>query len=415
MSISDSLALSEGQRALQDSLRGFLADQLSAATLRSTLDTDPGYDPQLHARLTGQRGLAGLTIPAEFGGLGLSAVEASVMYTELGRALYPGPFLSSALAATVLLVSAGQETRERWLPLLADGSVTGAVAAADQTGRWSPGPDSVRAKLTTEGWQLSGRRWFVIAGHVASIIVVPAVTESGPAMFLIEPGAPGFEVSRHIDMDLTRRISVTSFDAAPAVLLSQDGDASAALARAEHEFLLATAAEAAGGIEWCLDASIAYAEELEQSELPPGSLGSIARSCADMVADFKSVSSAARYAAVATADGTTRAPMLARAAVLRAAEAYRDVTEAAVRLFSGTGSAAEDDVPLYYRRAWSAERLTGGPQAHKDAIDDLATRRDQADAPDDLARRDQADAPDDPHGPDGPDAPDAPDGPRSPD
>jgi hypothetical protein len=107
--------------------------------------------------------------------------------------------------------------------------------------------------------------------------------------------------------------------------------------------------------------------------------------------------------------------MLARAAVLRAAEAYRDVTEAAVRLFSGTGSAAEDDVPLYYRRAWSAERLTGGPQAHKDAIDDLATRRDQADAPDDLARRDQADAPDDPHGPDGPDGPDAPDGPRSPD
>jgi alkylation response protein AidB-like acyl-CoA dehydrogenase len=185
MSISDSLALSEGQRALQDSLRGFLADQLSAATLRSTLDTDPGYDPQLHARLTGQRGLAGLTIPAEFGGLGLSAVEASVMYTELGRALYPGPFLSSALAATVLLVSAGQETRERWLPLLADGSVTGAVAAADQTGRWSPGPDSVRAKLTTEGWQLSGRRWFVIAGHVASIIVVSAVTESGHALFLV--------------------------------------------------------------------------------------------------------------------------------------------------------------------------------------------------------------------------------------
>jgi hypothetical protein len=114
------------------------------------------------------------------------------------------------------------------------------------------------------------------------------------------------------------------------------------------------------------------------------------------------VSSAARYAAAATADGTTRAPMLARAAVLRAAEAYRDVTEAAVRLFSDTGSAAEDDVPLYYRRAWSAERLAGGPQAHKDAIDDLA-------------RRDQ---PDDPHGPDSPrspDGPDGPDGPRSPD
>ena len=381
MPIPDSLALSEGQRALQDSLRGFLADQLSSATLRSMLDREPGYDPQLHSRLTGQRGLAGLTIPAEFGGLGLSAVEASVMHTELGRTLYPGPFLPSALAATALLASGDQETRERWLPVLADGSVTGTVAAADQTGRWSAGPDSVRGKLTTEGWQLSGRRWFVIAAHVASIIVVPAATESGPAMFLVEPGAPGFELSRHIDMDLTRRISVTAFDATPALLLSQDAAAVAALERVEHQFLLAVAAEAAGGIEWCLDASIAYAEELEQSELPPGSLGSIARVCADMVADFKSVSSAARYAAVATADGSARAPMLARAAVLRAAEAYRDVTEAAVRLFSGTGSAAEDDVPLYYRRAWSAERLGGGPQAHKDAIDDLA-RRDHADDPD---------------------------------
>jgi alkylation response protein AidB-like acyl-CoA dehydrogenase len=404
MSLPDSLALSEGQRALQDSLRGFLADQLSAATLRSMLDVEPGYDPQLHSRLTGQRGLAGLTIPAEFGGLGLSAVEAGVMHTELGRALYPGPFLPSALAATVLLGSDDHEARERWLPVLADGSVTGAIAAADQTGRWSPGPDSVRAKLTTEGWQLSGRRWFVIAGHAASVIVVPAVTESGPAMFLVEPGAPGFEVSRHIDMDQTRRISVTAFDATPALLLSQDADAAAVLDRAEHEFLLATAAEAAGGIEWCLDASIAYAEELEQSELPPGSLGSIARVCADMVADFKSVSSAARYAAVATADGAARAPMLARAAVLRAAEAYRDVAEAAVRLFGGTGSAAEDDVPLYYRRAWSAERLAGGPQAHKDAIDDLA-RRDQADG-----------SPDGPDGsPDGPDGPDGLDGSMSPD
>jgi alkylation response protein AidB-like acyl-CoA dehydrogenase len=393
MSISESLALSEGQRALQDSLRGFLADQLSFAALRTMLDTETGYDPQLHLRLTGQRGLAGLTIPAEFGGLGLSAVEASVMHAELGRALYPGPFLCSALAATVLLASADQEVRERWLPPLADGSVTGTVAAADQTGRWLPGPDSVRAKLTTEGWQLSGRRWFVIAGHVASIIVVPAVTESGPAMFLVEPGSAGFEVSRHIDMDLTRRISITAFDATPALLLSQDGEAAAALQRAEHEFLLATSAEAAGGIEWCLDASIAYAEELEQSELPPGSLGSIARTCADMVADFKSVSSAARYAAIATVDGASRAPMLARAALLRAGEAYRDVTEAAVRLFSGTGSAAEDDVPLYYRRAWSAERLAGGPQAHKDAIDDLA-RRDDADDPDALQGPDGSPPPD---------------------
>ena len=44
----------------------------------------------------------------------------------------------------------------------------------------------------------------------------------------------------------------------------------------------------------------------------------------------------------------------------------------AVHLLGGNGLSWEHDVHLYYRRAWSAERLAGGPQAHRDAISDLA-------------------------------------------
>ena len=103
MAESDTLALSEDQHALQDTLRGFLADQLPSAALRAALETEVGYSPELHARLAGELGLTGLTIPEEFGGLGMSQAEASVVHTELGRALYPGPFLASSLAAGVLL------------------------------------------------------------------------------------------------------------------------------------------------------------------------------------------------------------------------------------------------------------------------------------------------------------------------
>ena len=103
MAESDALALSEDQHALQDTLRGFLADRLPSAALRAALETEAGYSPELHARLAGELGLTGLMIPEEFGGLGMSQAEASVVHTELGRALYPGPFLSSGLAAGVLL------------------------------------------------------------------------------------------------------------------------------------------------------------------------------------------------------------------------------------------------------------------------------------------------------------------------
>jgi len=365
MAIRDSLTRDEDSRGLQDTLRGLLADQLSSAALRSSLDTDTGYDAALHARLATELGLAGLTIPVEFGGLGRSQAEAGVVHTELGRALYPGPFLAGCLTAAALLEAGDRTAAQYWLPRLADGSVTGTVAAAAEDGRWSPGSDSVEAGRSAQGWYLRGSRWHVIAGHMAGIVVVPAITDAGPAVFLVESGAPGFSVSRQLGIDLTRRVYVITFDTTPAYLLAEGPNAAAILDRAERELLLATAAEAAGGIAWCLDATIAYVKDREQFGRPIGSFQDVAHSCVDMLADLQSVSAAARHAAVASA---AEAPMAAHVAALQAGEAYRGVTESAIHLFGGIGFTWEHDAHLYYRRAWSAERLTGGPHAHRAAI-----------------------------------------------
>src|SRR6266705_2235134 len=113
MTTTESLPLNEDQRALQDALRAFLADHLSSQVLRAALETQVGYSPELHARLAGELGLTGLTIPAEFGGYDRSQAEAAVMHVELGRALYPGPILPSALAAGVLLATGDREAQEQ--------------------------------------------------------------------------------------------------------------------------------------------------------------------------------------------------------------------------------------------------------------------------------------------------------------
>ena len=380
MAMSDTLALSEGQHALQGTLRGFLTEHLPPAALRAALETAAGYDPQLHARLAAELGLTGLTIPREFGGLGLSQAEASVVHTELGRALYPGPLLSTLLAAGVLATVGDRAAQQHWLPRMADGSVTGTVAAADEAGQWTPGPDSVRAEHVRrireagESWRLYGHRWYVVAGHVADIVLVPALTDAGLAMFLVETRSLGFTASGQLGLDLTRRVCVTAFDEAPAVLLGEGDSAAAALGQAERDFLLATAAESVGGIGWCLDAAIAYAKDRERfDQQPAGSFQAVANACVDILAHFQAVSEVARYAAVAAADGTARAPVSAHMAALRAGEAYRAVTETAIQLFGGVGFTREHDAHLYYRRAWSAERLAGGPQAHRAAISDLAS------------------------------------------
>jgi alkylation response protein AidB-like acyl-CoA dehydrogenase len=374
MAIRDSLALTDDQRALRDALRGLLADQLPAAELRTMLDADPGYSPKLHDRLTTELGLAGLTVPEEFGGRGLGPVEAFVMHTELGHVLYPGPFLPSALAVGALLAAGDRAAAKRWLPLLADGSVTGTIATAGMDGRWSPDPGHVRAHLTSQGWRLYGRCWYVIAARVAGVVVVSALAGSVPAMFLVEAGAPGLRISAQRGLDLTRRVCVTAFDATPAVLLGQGEQATAALGRVERDFLLATASEAVGGIAWCLDAAVVHANDRELGR-PTGSFQGVAHACVEMLASFQAAEAAtgsAAAAAEAAADElkTAEAQTAARVAALESGLAYREVTEVTTRLFGGTGSVREHDARLYYRRAWSAERLAGGPQALRAALAD---------------------------------------------
>ena len=372
MTSSETSPFGEDQQALQDTLRGVLASQLPPAALRAALETQVGYSPELHARLAGELGLTGLTIPREFGGLGLSPIEASVVHAELGRALYPGPILATALAGGMLLATGDRAAQERWLPFLADGSVIATVAAAGEDGRWVFDADSVRAEHAPGGWRLYGHRWYVLAAHVADLVVVPAMTESGRATFLADPRSLGCTISGQLGLDTTRRVSVTAFDEAPAVLIGAGEVAAAALEQAERDFLLATAAEAVGGLGWCLDEAIAYARDREQFGQSIGSFHAVAQACVDILASFQEVSATVRGAAVAAAEDSDEARKAAHLAALQAGEAYRTVTESAVRLFGGKGLNWEHDVHLYYRRAWSAERLAGGPQAHRDAIAERA-------------------------------------------
>jgi alkylation response protein AidB-like acyl-CoA dehydrogenase len=356
MAIWDSVDVDAGQPAQADLLRAVLASLPSAAELRGALDSEPGYDVGLHAQLTEEFGLAGWTIPAEFGGQGKSLVEACAIHTELGRVLYPGPFLPGAVAAGALLATGHRESCDRWLPRLASGSVSATVAAADEAGRWAPGPGSVRGHYGTGGWRLSGRRWYVVAAHTAAFLLVPAVTEYGLAMFLAETGSPGLTLARQLDLDLTRRVSIATFEAAPAVLLAKDG--SAALARAEQEFLVTTAAEAAGGISWSLDAVMTAAREQDQG----GSFTETAQFYVDMLSDLEHVTAAARYAAAVTDLGSDEAATASRIAALQAGGSYRRVIDGALAFID------EADAQLHYRRAWSAERLSGGPHAHREAL-----------------------------------------------
>ena len=370
MATRDRLALTDDERALQATLREFLTEQLPSAALRAAIESETGFSAELHQRLVQELGLGGLTVPEDYGGLGMGAAEAAVVHRELGRALYPGPFLPGCLAAAGLLAAGDDPACRRWLPPLAAGTATGTIAFAGQDGTWN-GTDAIRADRTPGGWQLTGTSWFVPVGHVAQFCVVRAAAGDGPAVFVAELGSSVLVTPMPV-LDLTRPLSVLTFSQTPVTLIVA-GDAAGRVAERMHADLeLATAAEAAGGIDWCLGTAVHHARTREQFGQPIGSFQAIAHQCADMLAGLQDASASARYAAAATAEGAGDARLATRVAVLRAGEAYRHAAETTIHILGGTGFTWEHDAHLYYRRAWSAQQLAGGAQAHRAAIAELA-------------------------------------------
>jgi alkylation response protein AidB-like acyl-CoA dehydrogenase len=301
------------------------------------------------------------------------------VHTELGRALYGGPFLAGCLAATALgsAVASGPE-RDRWLAGLAGGTLAATVAAAGQDGSWQDSATMVAAQRVAGGWRLTGTRWYVMGGQGAGICVVPAVSDVGLGLFVVDLSTPGITVEPMPVLDLTRRLAALTFQAAPAHQLAAGDAARTAMREVRAAYDLALAAEAAGGISWCLDTAVSYAKDRHQFGRPIGSFQAIAHQCADLLGEQQSAAASARYAAAAAAENALDAELARKVAVLRSSEGYRAASEATIHILGGIGFSWEHDAHLYYRRAWSSQQLAGGARAHRAAIADLAGLQESA-------------------------------------
>jgi alkylation response protein AidB-like acyl-CoA dehydrogenase len=371
-------AFTPEQEELRSSLRRFFAGKSPTSEVRRVSETADGYDPLLWKQMAEQLELQGLVIPEEYGGSGFTAVELSVVFEEMGRALVCAPYFSSvALAAQVLLAVGDDEAKARWLPGIADGSLIATVAVTEDDGAW--GLEHVLASAVPAGdsWVLDGAKTFVVDGHLAGLLLVVARNDQGLGVFAVEGDQPGLTRTPLSVLDFTRKLARVEFNAVPARRISPDGDATAALSRGLDAALAAPAAEQAGGAARCLEAAVDYAKTRVQFGRPIGSFQAIKHKCADMLVAVESAKSAAYYAAWSAADaagGVADGGELAVAAALAKAycsDAYFQVAAENIQIHGGIGYTWEHDAHLYFRRAKSSQLLFGGPQRHRSRFAEL--------------------------------------------
>ncbi|MGE3693393.1 MAG: acyl-CoA dehydrogenase family protein, partial [Novosphingobium sp.] len=179
------------QKALKDEARRFLSSVAPLATVRAVLDgAGQGYDPALWTRI-GDQGWCGAAVPEQYGGTGMGHVELCALAEELGRALAPVPFASTAyLLAEALLLAGSEAQKAELLPKLCTGGLIGALAVAE-------GPGVLSAKrITTRfaGGKLTGAKLPVTDGLAANRMLVLAMSADGPGLYLCDP--TGSETTR---------------------------------------------------------------------------------------------------------------------------------------------------------------------------------------------------------------------------
>jgi alkylation response protein AidB-like acyl-CoA dehydrogenase len=354
---------------LRASVRRFLIDKSPSAVVRQWMESEEGHDPALWRQMAGPLGLTGLAVPEKYGGSGGGPVELGIVLEELGRALLPSPYFATvALAGQALVACADDAAMERWLPAIADGSLTATLALAEERGSWRPEDVTTTASRDGRGWTLSGTKMFVVDGYTADLLLVVARTDQGPGLFGVPGQAPGVTRTRLDVLDPTRRLARIDLDGADAQRIDPGGDDSAYLSTVLALVVVGLAAEQVGGARACLDAAVEYAKIRVQFGRPIGSFQAIKHKCADLLVEVEAARSAAYHAAAEAAEGSPGLPVAATLAAAYCSAAYTHAAKENLQIHGGIGYTWEHDAHLYLKRAKSSEQLFGSPAMHRSRL-----------------------------------------------
>jgi alkylation response protein AidB-like acyl-CoA dehydrogenase len=294
-----------------------------------------------------------------------------VVAHELGRALAPVPFVASTVLATGLLV----EMRDRLpdsetkLSALIEGERTAAAAVTGDGGLWRRGAVTVTAEHSADGWILHGVVRHVLNGAAADDLVVAAIAEGQPALFVLDSTEDAVAAVKEHVLDGTRPMATITFSAAPATRLSVAGPVDDVIGRTVDLALAVLSAEQVGACERLLEIATDYARTREQFGRPIGSFQAIKHKCADMLVELEWARSASQ-AALEAVDGELAGETGWRASMAKAvcSEALRNAAHANVQIHGGIGFTWEDSAHLYLRRARTDEVLFGKPAEHWDRL-----------------------------------------------
>ncbi len=277
-------SFSEEQRTVGELAADVFTARARTDRVEAVETTKDRIDHELWSELA-RTGVLGIAIGEEFGGGGLDFSALCVLLVEQGRRVAPVPLWPHLVSALVIGEFGTEDQKNAWLPSAADGSSRLTVGLED-FGPYVGGPTSMTAALIDGVWRVSGSKAAVPSLQSAARVIVAAETDSGRALFLLDPSSAGLaiETNESTTHELCADISA---DGASADILGAAGDGAVDLLESCAE--IALAAVQLGVAESAVAQAVTYLNQRTQFGRPLATFQAVNHQLADCYIDLEAM------------------------------------------------------------------------------------------------------------------------------
>jgi len=342
-------ALTEDQQSLRELARKMLEELATHERLKAVKATPERIDRELWRALA-KANLLGVAIEERFGGNGGGLSELAIVLEEIGRAVAPVPVFPTLVLGALPIAAFGSEAlRAKWLPRVASGAALLGAAIVDDRP-----VDVVSARRDGAGFVLDGARSLVQAAHVADALLVPAKTDAGTTLFVVDPRAQGVRLERveTTDEQLRPHFHASGVHVSAADVVGAVGQGDEILGWLAQRATLALCAIQVGVAERALEITARYATERVQFDRPIGSFQAVHTRAGDAFVDVQAMRLTTLRALHLLEQGEDATDNLIIAKYW-AAEGGGRVTYAAQHLHGGIG--VDIDYPIHRYYLWARQ------------------------------------------------------------
>jgi isovaleryl-CoA dehydrogenase len=369
----------------RDSLDEFVAREVEPQA--ADHDRREAFNRQLFQRAA-ELGLLGVTLPEEYGGAGLDATAAVLLFDVLSGS-DPG-FALAVLAHSILFaqnvnVNGNELQRKHVLPRATSGEWIGGLCMTEPDVGTDVLAMKTRARRDGDAYVIDGRKTFITNGGVDgktlgdAFVVYAATGERSISAFLVEKGTPGFALGQLWKDKLGMRASLTAelvFDGVRVPVanrLGAEGEGTLAMMRNLEIERLTLAAMSVGIARRCVTAMLAWANQRHSFGVPISEHGQVQRYIAESFAEYRAAASLVYDVARRFRLDATGQRIEADAAKLFASQAAKRAADAAIQVLGGYGYMGENVVERLWRDAKLLEIGGGTLEAHhKNLVKDLS-------------------------------------------